>query len=70
MSTPTSIGTLESSSAEPLSGTMVATMDSTSSMAGTARATFMAAPLNGKVKTRGRSGSTERSLRKAGNIGM
>ena len=64
------MGIFDSSSSEPLSGTMVATMDSTNSIAGMASITYMSLPLKGKVKMRVRFGSTLRSFKNAGNIGM
>ena len=64
-----SMGNLESSSGEPLSGTMVATIDSTSSIAGTASAIASSFPSNGARNTRGR-GSCRRRRQNAGNIGM
>ena len=64
-----SMGTLSATSS-PDSGTMVATMASTSSIMGMARITFIAVPWKGKRYTRGRFASTLRSLMKAGNIGM
>ena len=68
--TPMSMGIFESSSSEPFSGTMVAIMASTSSMAGMASITYMSLPLKGNVNTRLRFGSTLRIFKNAGNIGM
>ena len=68
--TPMSMGIFDSSSSEPFSGTMVAMMASTSSTTGS-HATTMSKPLPpGTRNTRGACGSTRRSLRKAGNMGM
>ena len=68
--TPMSMGILPISSGEPFSGTMVAIMASTSSMAGMASITYMSLPLKGNVNTRLRFGSTLRIFKNAGNIGM
>ena len=64
------MGILASSSSEPLRDTMVAIIDRMSSTTGTQHATVAAALPPGMRKMRMRSGSTERSLRNAGNIGM
>ena len=68
--TPMSMGSFAISASLPLSGTMVAMMESTSSMAGMASMTVRSLPSNGARNTRGRSASCLRSCSMAGNIGM
>ena len=68
--TPMSMGIFESSSSEPFSGTMVAMMDSTSSTTGSHVTTSSTPRPPGTLNTRFAAGSTERSFKNAGNIGM
>ena len=68
--TPMSMGIFDISSSEPLSGTMVAMMDSTSSTTGSHVATRSTPRPPGTLNTRGAPASTRRSFKNAGNMGM
>ena len=68
--TPMSMGIFDISASEPFSGTMVAMMDSTSSTTGSHVTTSSTPRPPGTLNTRFAAGSTERSFKNAGNMGM